>query len=65
MNQIERRKHWTRTVGVERRGAPVPTLEGNPLPNPSLLLDEEFQAGENGSPPNMNASPNNPNNREN
>lgn len=62
MNEIERRKHWSRIVGVERRGAPVPTLEGHALPNPSLLLDEECHGQENESPPNRNATSSNANN---
>lgn len=40
----ERRHTWKRIVGIERRGAPVPMLEGHPLPDPTLLEDEEFWA---------------------
>lgn len=43
--QNERRHEWRRIIGIERRGAPMPTLEGHALPDPSRLLDEEFQAG--------------------
>lgn len=39
---VERRKQVCRIIGVERRGAPVPTLEGRPLPDPTVLLDETF-----------------------
>lgn len=41
---LERRKVWSRIVGVERRAAPLPDLEGRPLPDPTLLEDEEFEA---------------------
>lgn len=39
----ERRHQWSRIVGVERRGAPLRTLLGRPLPNPTRLADEDFQ----------------------
>jgi len=39
---LERRKEWNRIIGVERRSAPVGTLDGHPLPNPTRLEDEEF-----------------------
>lgn len=42
--QNDRRHAWKRIIGVERRGAPIPTLEGNPLPDPTLLEDEDFWA---------------------
>ena len=44
--QVERRHHCVRIIGVERRGAPINTLEGHPLPDPTLLLDEECQEAE-------------------
>jgi hypothetical protein len=40
-NWVERRHHCVRIIGVERRGAPIHTLEGHALPDPTLLLDEE------------------------
>jgi hypothetical protein len=40
---VERRQNWNRTIGVERRGAPVDTVFGRPLPDPSRLVDEDFQ----------------------
>jgi len=40
-NWVERRHHCVRIIGVERRGAPIHTLEGHSLPDPTLLLDEE------------------------
>ncbi len=43
VERYERRHEWRRIVGIERRGAPVPTLEGHALPDPTLLLDEEFE----------------------
>lgn len=46
VERYERRSEWRRIVGIERRGAPVPTLEGHALPDPTLLLDEEFQLEE-------------------
>lgn len=42
--QVERRQEWHRIIGVERRQAPIQELEGHTLPDPTLLLDEEFQA---------------------
>jgi hypothetical protein len=42
--RVERRKVWSRIVGVERRAAPLPELDGHPLPDPTLLADEEFLA---------------------
>ena len=39
---MERRQVWSRIIGMERRGAPLPELEGRPLPDPTLLEDEEF-----------------------
>lgn len=35
---------WSRIVGVERRAAPVQVLDGHPLPDPTLLEDEDFLA---------------------
>lgn len=43
MDEVERRQEWNRIIGIDRRGAPIPTLEGRPLPDPTLLLDEDFQ----------------------
>ncbi len=43
VDRFERRQEWRRIVGIERRGAPLPTLEGHPLPDPTQLQDEEFQ----------------------
>ena len=43
---FERRQNWHRIVGVERRGAPLKSLMGHPLPDPTRLLDEDFRAGE-------------------
>jgi hypothetical protein len=40
--RVERRHHCVRIIGVERRGAPIQTLEGHPLPDPTQLLDEDF-----------------------
>lgn len=40
---LERRHTWSRIVGVERRFAPFHDLNGRPLPNPTHLLDEDFQ----------------------
>lgn len=39
----ERRNQWSRIVGLERRGAPLKTLMGRPLPDPTHLADEDFQ----------------------
>ena len=39
---IERRQDWRRIVGLERRGAPLATLAGRPLPDPTQLRDEDF-----------------------
>lgn len=39
---LERRKVWSRIVGVERRAAPLREIEGRPLPDPTRLEDEEF-----------------------
>ena len=39
---LERRKVWSRIIGVERRSAPVQKLEGRPLPDPTQLVDEEI-----------------------
>jgi hypothetical protein len=39
---VERRQVWSRIIGVERRAAPIQDLEGRPLPDPTLLEDEEF-----------------------
>jgi hypothetical protein len=40
--RLERRHHCDRIIGVERRGAPIQSLEGNPLPDPTRLVDEDF-----------------------
>ena len=40
--RVERRQVWHRIVGLERRGAPLPDLMGNPLPDPTHLIDEDF-----------------------
>ena len=39
---IERRQNWNRIIGVERRGAPVDSVFGRPLPDPTKLVDEDF-----------------------
>ena len=39
---LERRRIWSRIIGVERRAAPLPELDGRPLPDPTRLEDEEF-----------------------
>jgi hypothetical protein len=39
---FDRRQDWHRIVGLERRGAPLATLMGRPLPDPTLLIDEDF-----------------------
>lgn len=43
---LERRRTWSRIIGVERRAAPVRDLEGRPLPDPTRLEDEEFDAAQ-------------------
>lgn len=43
---LERRHHWSRIVGVERRKAPFHDLNGRPLPDPTRLEDEDFQRAE-------------------
>jgi hypothetical protein len=40
--RVERRQLWSRIVGLERRGAPLPDLLGDPLPDPTRLIDEDF-----------------------
>lgn len=40
---VERRQNWSRIIGLERRGAPLQTLYGQPLPDPTKLEDEDFQ----------------------
>jgi len=40
---VERRQNWSRIVGLERRGAPLDTLFGRPLPDPTKLVDEDFR----------------------
>jgi|GEM_PF-3730843 len=40
---IERRQRWSRIIGLERRGAPLDTLLGQPLPDPTKLVDEDFR----------------------
>lgn len=42
IERVERRKVWSRIVGVERRAAPLHDLDGRPLPDPTRLEDEEF-----------------------
>ena len=42
LRPVERRQMWRRIVGLERRGAPLPTLMGHALPDPTLLFDEDF-----------------------
>jgi hypothetical protein len=42
MLEVERRQAWSRIVGVERRGAPIATLLGHSLPDPTHLMDEDF-----------------------
>lgn len=41
---LERRRAWSRIVGVERRSAPIQDLAGRPLPDPTRLEDEDFLA---------------------
>jgi hypothetical protein len=43
---LERRHHWSRIVGVERRQAPFHYLNGRPLPDPTRLEDEDFLRAE-------------------
>ena len=43
---LERRHHWSRIVGVERRRAPFHYLNGRPLPDPTRLEDEDFERAE-------------------
>ena len=45
MVDVERRNDWSRIVGLERRGAPLPSLQGHALPDPTHLLDEDFTEG--------------------
>lgn len=48
MSEREDRRHvCNRIIGVERRGAPIQTLEGHPLPDPTRLLDEDFEEASN------------------
>lgn len=47
---LDRRHEWKRIIGLERRGAPLQTLEGHTLPDPTLLKDEEFEDLEAGKP---------------
>lgn len=42
-DQVERRQEWHRVIGINRRGAPIGTLEGKPLPDPTRLIDEDFE----------------------
>lgn len=42
MSPMERRKVWSRTIGIERRCAPFHDLAGRALPDPTRLEDEEF-----------------------
>ncbi len=39
---VERRQRWSRIIGVERRGAPLDNLLGKRLPDPTKLVDEDF-----------------------
>ncbi|MDP2876190.1 MAG: hypothetical protein Q8O00_08405 [Holophaga sp.] len=39
---VERRQRWSRIIGVERRGAPLDNLLGKRLPDPTKLMDEDF-----------------------
>ena len=43
---LERRHTWSRIVGVERRQAPFHYLNGQPLPDPTRLEDEDFERAE-------------------
>lgn len=45
---LERRHTWSRIVGVERRQAPFHYLNGQPLPDPTRLEDEDFERAERG-----------------
>lgn len=38
----ERRKDIRKLIGIERRGALIDNLNGKPLPDPTLLEDEDF-----------------------
>lgn len=42
-DKVERRQDWRRIIGINRRGAPIDHLEGRPLPDPTLLQDEDFE----------------------
>ena len=42
LSPLERRETWSRIIGVERRAAPLQELNGQPLPDPTLLEDEDF-----------------------
>jgi hypothetical protein len=42
LEPVERRQTWSRIIGVERRHAPLPELEGHALPDPTRLEDEDF-----------------------
>jgi hypothetical protein len=46
LSPIERRQAWSRIIGVERRAAPIQDLDGRPLPDPTLLKDEECVEGQ-------------------
>jgi len=44
MAEREDRRHvCNRIIGVERRGAPIQSLEGHALPDPTQLIDEDFE----------------------
>ena len=38
----DRRQDCQRIIGIERRGAPIPRLNGHQLPDPTRLIDEDF-----------------------
>lgn len=40
---VDRRRICNRVIGLERRGAPLAHLWGRPLPDPTRLVDEDFQ----------------------
>jgi len=42
----DRRKITRKIIGIERRGAPIDNLNGKPLPDPTVLEDEDFKDAE-------------------
>jgi len=41
----DRRKAVKKIIGIERRGALIDNINGRPLPDPTVLQDEEFSGG--------------------